>query len=99
MSEALNVTLHYDGRSLKPKEPMHGHHTYGVFGVACPECKTNPARVSGRKGTMTHDHDTYKSEAGCYDCQAPMGTITVKVATLFGIEEDEAVLMGRWRVY
>lgn len=48
---------------------------------------------------MVRGHDTYTSNASCFDCDAPVGRLVVTVDTIFGIEEDEAVLHGRPRVY
>ncbi len=53
--------------------------------------------VSG--GDTTHDHDTYTAPAWCRTCDEHVGTIRVKVSTIFGIEEDARVLNGRCRVY
>jgi len=44
-------------------------------------------------------HDRYIGTAQCTRCRRDVGQMTVKVDTLFGIEEDNAVLNGRARVY
>ena len=45
----------------------------------------------------TAGHDTYEADASCGCCGKRVGTLRVKVSTIFGIEED--VLNGRCRVY
>lgn len=66
---------------------------------ACPVCQTEPFLISGcgmRRGTM----DEYHADAVSHCCTTEVGLIIAKMATLFGIEEDEAVLInGRARVY
>lgn len=66
---------------------------------ACPVCRTEPFLISGcgmRRGAI----DEYHADAVSHCCGTEVGLIVAKVATLFGIEEDEAVLIhGRARVY
>lgn len=65
----------------------------------CPACEQVGAEVRGT-GVRHHDHDTYYAErsvAMC--CGAELGQMRAKVDTVFGIEEDIAVLNGRCRVY
>ncbi len=63
----------------------------------CPSCRAEDAEVRGT-GITHHDHDTYYARAVASCCGAVMRMET-KVSTLFGIEEDNAVLNGRPRVY
>lgn len=44
-------------------------------------------------------HDRYTGAVECTLCRQVVGRATVKVSTVFGIEEDRAVLHGRCRVY
>ena len=60
-------------------------------------CKCGDNRVSGSE--MRRGHDEYVAVARCYGCKAFCGTLYAKVDTIFGIEEDDAVLNGRARVY
>ena len=55
--------------------------------------------LTARGGDPTIDYDTYTSKAVCAVCGDHLGTLTVRVNTLFGIEEDQRVLNGRARVY
>ena len=64
----------------------------------CPSCKATGAEVRGQ-GIERHDHDTYYAQALCLSCGERIGTLETTVSTIFGIEEDRAVLQGRARVY
>lgn len=71
----------------------------GIATIAtCPACKASPARVGGA-GITGNDHDHYFADGRCMVCDAPIGIIETKISTIFGIDEDEAVLEGRPRVY
>lgn len=83
-----------DDRTLAAKLP-HPDSTCVEISEACSKCDSR--LVFGRD--QTHDHDTYVAPAFCVGCGNGRGTLRVKVDTLFGIEEDERVLHGRWRVY
>ena len=45
------------------------------------------------------NHATYEGAAECTRCRCGVGHMTVKVETLFGIDEDQRTLAGRCRVY
>lgn len=62
----------------------------------CPACNTNGVRLGAR---TIESRDTYVMPAVCDGCGEPSGEVRLKVDTLFGLEEDEAVLLGRARVY
>ena len=57
----------------------------------------------GCKDALSRDpnieHDTVSGDAFCARCNEPAGRMVVKVQTIFGLEEDMAVLNGRFRVY
>lgn len=61
--------------------------------VAVPgwRCGCGGERIAGT-GRRMESRDTYASEARCVGCAAAVGTIRAKVSTLFGLEEDEAVM-------
>lgn len=61
-------------------------------------CKCGNKAFRGR-GIRNTTHDTYGADAECGKCREYVGVIQVVVKTVFGIEEDEAVLFGRCRVY
>jgi hypothetical protein len=66
--------------------------------LACPKCGTSPVRAVGQ-GIVETTHDTYVARAISLCCREPLGDMRTTVDTIFGIEEDEAVLNGRPRVY
>jgi hypothetical protein len=91
------IMLHLDdGTVLKVPDPEDVPDAT-MPGVACPACKAEPLVVHGFG--RRHDYDTFYADAMCMQCQARVGELRVKVNTLFGISEDEAVLQGRCRVY
>ncbi len=63
----------------------------------CPACRAESPQIRGT-GITHHDHDTYYARAVAACCGAAMRMETM-VSTIFGIEEDNAVLHGRPRVY
>lgn len=70
----------------------------------CPACGIQEEQdgrfnLQGVPGAMRKTHDEYIAPARCVACQANIGEITLKVNTIFGIEEDERVLGGQARVY
>ena len=73
-----------------------------VADVACPDCGLSPLRAHGVVSHVVratdHKHCTeWEAEAVC--CGASGFTIGVRRVSLFGFEEDAAVLNGRPRVY
>lgn len=65
----------------------------------CPLCGADPFRAIGKIDEQTHTHDTTTAPALSLCCKQRVGTMTVKLSTIFGREEDYAVLNGRLRVY
>lgn len=66
-------------------------------GDSCPVCK-RALHVRGA-GKRIASRDTYEADGFCASCGAPLGTIVAQVSTIFGLEEDERVLAGPWKVY
>ena len=93
----MKITLKLDGGTRAAKRPYEKADHVVVTG-ACPHCGVEPFKAKGR-GVSSKDHDSYYAEADCVDCGKFVGTIRAKMDTLFGIEEDERVLSGRYRVY
>lgn len=70
-------------------------------GPPCPHCNAAPLRVAGFKGrssTVTTAEATYTA-CGCVACGKHVGTLKVHAASLFGEDEDRAVLQGLHKVY
>lgn len=63
----------------------------------CPSCRSEEPQIQGT-GITHHNHDTYYARAVARCCGAAL-RIETKVSTIFGIDEDNAVLNGRSRVY
>lgn len=95
---SLRVTLG-DETTLGVRATLsHPQADHAVAPGECPRCHAAPYRVRGC-GVREVTHDTYVASAICVDCGEPAGVLRAQVATIFGIEEDEAVLFGRCRVY
>lgn len=95
----MKVTFHPTGAPTRAcRVPFPGADHVVVEG-ACPACGAVPFHAAGIKGTVARGHDTYTANAGCLVCGIPSGQLVARVDTIFGIEEDERVLMGRCRVY
>ncbi len=73
----------------------------GAVTATCSEpCACGSASVvgDGRERSIAHPN-RYIARGFCAGCRARRGTIHAEVATLFGLEEDERVLAGPWKVY
>lgn len=65
----------------------------------CPGCGAQPF-VLRLSGEHIHDRDTLRFNGRCAKCGDPVGYCYRRVETIFGLEEDRAVLaFGRARVY
>ena len=66
---------------------------------ACPGCNAEPF-VLKLSGKHIHDRDTLRLNGWCAKCGDAVGYCFQRVSTIFGLEEDRAVLeFGRARVY
>lgn len=93
----MNARIEIDGRTfhLRPLGEIAL-----VLGLdRCPRCGRRSAVHARGTGKRAESRDTYVSEAVSTCCGLPLGTMRVTVETIFGIEEDERVLSGPWRVY
>jgi hypothetical protein len=94
----ITLKLAQPGPTLTATLPFNGADHVEVANEECPTCHGGqPLLVAGKN--IRHDHDTYRSDAHCLCCGAYVGELRAKVDTIFGIDEDEAVLNGRCRVY
>lgn len=85
-----------DGTRQTATLPYQGCQHVEVDGT-CPSCGTKPWKARG--GQPETGYDEYRAQAQCLSCDKIVGTMIVKVSTIFGIEEDDRVLSGRYRVY
>lgn len=100
---AARVTLALpDGTVLQVEVEGSTGMTARALGT-CPGCRASPFGVRGAgmcvEGPSGERRDTYAARASCTACGAPCGVLRAVVSTLFGIDEDNAVLCGRPRVY
>lgn len=66
---------------------------------ACPGCCASPFYVKCHAASRV-DRDTMRAGSRCVACGDPVGYVYLRADTIFGLEEDERVLVhGRARVY
>jgi hypothetical protein len=96
----MKITVEIDGfRHLARAPHAEADHVVLVGVPKCPKCKHEaPVKVAGAHKRI-ESHDTYAADATLLCCKQRVGAMRVKVDTIFGIEEDERVLNGPWRVY
>jgi hypothetical protein len=70
-----------------------------VHDKCCPHCLRPTLRLRGDTKTMVEQEYYTYAVAFCYDCANHVGTIKIPSQTMFGRDEDRAVLQGRPRVY
>lgn len=83
-----------DGRVVPAKLP-HADCAWVETDIECP---SGGHYLDVRSDERRRGHDEYTGRAYCMTCKREVGTLRVKVATIFGLEEDEAV-QQRPRVY
>ena len=88
----MKVYLRFEGRRYTAT-PAGEHAVIG--GLTC--CGAAVRAVG--KNMQTVEDRRYEADAFTKCCGVAIGTLVVKPATLFGIEEDNRVLNGRCRVY
>ena len=64
----------------------------------CPRCNVWPLDLM-RFGEPEEVKGVTYAAVGCRDCKRHVGTVSATPSTLFGEDEDRAVLHGRPRVY
>jgi len=89
-----NAELPYDGA------------THVTCNADCPHGCIRPSELGLKlrmkvrgNGIQRRTHDTYFARAVALCCDKEIGTLETRVDTIFGIEEDERVTSGPWRVY
>lgn len=98
MSAACRLEIqHADSVDVRTVHPAPGADRARVDGK-CPSCGVEPFFVAGG-GMHRHSRDTLRAGGRSMCCGEAVGWIYAKVDTLFGLEEDQAVLNGRARVY
>ena len=93
----MKITLHLQGKIFPAQLPHAMADFVLVEDCVCPNC--NGSLKARGDGNVTHDFDTYYAFAHCVCCGGAVGQLQTKVNTIFGIDEDNAVLNGRARVY
>lgn len=91
----MKIRLHTEGRApVIAALPWEGCE----FVRVARRCDCGSNRV--RSDEAVRGHNTVTGAAYCFDCKDPRGTLVVTLDTIFGLEEDAAILThGRARVY
>ena len=95
----MTITVHLEQMAYTATVPLAGAPHAHVAAVGCPFCKA-PAPLAVHAKHSTKGHDTVRGQGFTGCCDHAIGEIVVKLDTIFGLEEDEAMLVhGRPRVY
>ena len=94
----MKISVTTGGKTYTAKQLQAGDQFVVAESGQCPHCEAKPLRAYGC-GSRQEGHDTITEACRCKDCGQPIGTVRVKVDSLFGIAEDRKVLNGPWKVY
>jgi hypothetical protein len=97
----MRIHVDIDGRQRKASLAHREATTLQVDG-ACPACGVSTDGVFsciGKADEQTKEHDRILAPALALCCKKHVGMVVVVFSTIFGLEEDDAVLHGRPRVY
>jgi len=93
------ITVSVQGKThpaIRP-EPRSEH---VEVAVKCPFCGALPLCVKGEGSNIVRGRDSYQNfSAVTLCCKKPVDWIKSQMDTIFGLEEDERVLNGPWKVY
>jgi hypothetical protein len=95
---AMKIRLHISDQPARACRTPFEDADHVLVEGACPECGAEPFKARGL-GRRVAAHDTYAAHAVGLCCRKPVGELRTTVSTLFGIDEDERVLNGPWRIY
>jgi hypothetical protein len=100
----MKITIVLDNGSRRKAHQPYDNARHVEIDMLCPngclhKAAPQPLKISG-SGIKHCSHDTYYADAVALCCMKKIGTIEVRVSTIFGIEEDEIINSGRYgRVY
>ena len=93
----MKITLHLPDDLGDRAVASDSHGPSAEVDGSCPYCGARPFQISGRN--MVVKSHSYESAGYCVACHYYVGIIEAEPGTIFGIEEDERVLSGPWKVY
>jgi hypothetical protein len=97
----MSTKLWLETRDEKPRRLTLTLSFPGAVAADCSEpcpCGSSSVVGDGIERSTAH-RDRYIAKGFCAGCRARRGIIYAEVSTLFGVEEDERVLAGPWKVY
>jgi hypothetical protein len=99
----VKIHVEVEGEEKQRKAALpYAHANHVRVDGQCPSCKAGEEgsfRCMGKASAQTVGHDTNTAPALALCCGSEVGKIVVTMSTIFGIEEDRAVLNERSRVY
>jgi hypothetical protein len=100
MSNAPKVTF-TDAEDTVHTVTVEAAGEVATVAIDCPACRAKgPTRLGGTGMSIGPDDRHYVADAVALCCKRKVGVLRAYPSTLFGLREDEAVLVrGRARVY
>ena len=98
MSEFWLEIQRRDGTETR-EVTVHRQGIYGIVEGNCPGCTCHPFHIHCEPRERV-DAETDRAGGRCMRCNDPVGWVYQRRGTIFGAEEDRAVIeFGRARVY
>lgn len=96
----MKIVLKIPGEAQRKAAPPFEGADHALVDGACPKCGDKAFAVQGKNMHITPDDRAYEADAVCCACKVRVGTLRAEPSTIFGLHEDEAVLLrSRCRVY
>ena len=99
--QAKRITLYphgHEGTTMSLPVPPEGQGYILAERIECGKCGRRPVHIVCGEADIA-SFDEWGARAVCGHCGGGCGRVRVQVSTLFGLDEDRAVLQGRCRVY
>jgi len=94
----MKITIGVEGKTYQATRPEQSGHVEAA--MKCLFCGAEPLRAKGVGSNIVKGRDYYLNDnAVTLCCNKPIDFIKSEFDTIFGLEEDEQVLNGPWRVY
>ncbi len=94
----MSITFTINDVTIPLSTPPEGAVCVEVPNESCPKCGDEVLQLRGPKPVQVAP-GCIESPAETWCCKAIVGTLRVERSTIFGYEEDDAVLNGRARGY
>lgn len=95
----MQISIEIPNAPTRKAKPPYRDADHVVVDGTCPLCAADVFKCIGKIDEQTHTQDTTTAPALTRCCGQRVGKMLVKFSTIFGVEEDNIVLNGRYRVY